>query len=195
MDPSAHPRSLRAACERSLTLLRRDVHPLYYLHAPDPEVPFEESFGELSRLQEEGKIEHLGLSNVSVAECEAALDIAGVAAVQNRYHLFDRSSLDVLTFCESRRILFVAYSPFGGPGQSSRLRHDQLLQDLASAYEASPYQIVLAWMMARFPQLIPIPGATRPESIRDNAQAARLRLTPEDLAKLDAHDTPSPAQG
>ncbi|NGP61978.1 aldo/keto reductase [Paenibacillus thiaminolyticus] len=192
---SAHPRSLRAACERSLTLLRRDAHPLYYLHAPDPDVPFEESFGELSRLQEEGKIEHLGLSNVSVAECEAALDIAGVAAVQNRYHFFDRSSSDVLTFCESRRILFVAYSPFGGPGQSSRLRHDQLLQDLASAYEASPYQIVLAWMMARFPQLIPIPGATRPESIRDSAQAARFRLAPEDLAKLDAHDTPPPAQG
>lgn len=192
---SAHPRSLRAACERSLTLLRRDAHPLYYLHAPDPDVPFEESFGELSRLQEEGKIEHLGLSNVSVAECEAALDIAGVAAVQNRYHLFDRSSSDVLAFCESRRILFVAYSPFGGPGQSSRLRHDPLLQDLASPYEASPYQIALAWMMARFQQLIPIPGATRPESIRDSAQAARLRLAPEDLAKLDAHDTPPPAQG
>ncbi|RJG16930.1 aldo/keto reductase [Paenibacillus thiaminolyticus] len=192
---SAHPRSLRASCERSLTLQRRDVHPLYYLHAPDPDVPFEESFGELSRLQEEGKIEHLGLSNVSVAECEAAMDIAGVAAVQNRYHLFDRSSSDVLAFCESRRILFVAYSPFGGPGQSSRLRQDPLLQDLAIAYEASPYQIVLAWMVARFPQLIPIPGATRPESIRDSAQAARLRLSPEDLAKLDAHDIPSPVQG
>ncbi|WGU97405.1 aldo/keto reductase [Paenibacillus dendritiformis] len=192
---SAHPRSLRAACERSLTLLRRDVHPLYYLHAPDPEVPLEESFGELSRLQEEGKIEHLGLSNVSVAECETALHIANVAAVQNRYHLFDRSSSDVLAFCEANRILFVAYSPFGGPGQSSRLRQDPLLQDLANAYEASPYQIVLAWMMARSPQLLPIPGATRPQSIRDSAQAVRLRLSSEDLAKLDAHDTPSAPQG
>lgn len=192
---NGHPRSLRAACERSLNLLQRDVHPLYYLHAPDPDVPFEESFGELTRLQEEGKIEHLGLSNVSVAECEAALNIGPVAAVQNRYHLFERSSSDVLAFCESHRILFVAYSPFGGPGQSSRLRQDPLLQELASAYEASAYQIALAWMMARSPQLLPIPGATRPESIRDSAQAVRLRLAPEDLAKLDAHDTPSPVQG
>ncbi|WP_374017210.1 aldo/keto reductase [Paenibacillus thiaminolyticus] len=85
--------------------------------------------------------------------------------------------------------------PVRRPGQASRLRHNPLLQDLASAYEASPYQIVLAWMLTRFPQLTPIPGATRPESIRDSAQAARLYLTPEDLAKLDAHDTPSPAQG
>ncbi|NKI23845.1 aldo/keto reductase [Paenibacillus dendritiformis] len=192
---SGHPRSLRAACERSLLLLRRDAHPLYYLHAPDPDVPFEESFGELSRLQEEGKIEHLGLSNVSVAECEAALHIASVAAIQNRYHLFDRSSSDVLAFCESRRILFVAYSPFGGPGQSSRLQQDPLLQELASAYEASPYQIVLAWLLSRSPQLLPIPGATRPQSIRDSAQAVRLRLASEDLAKLDAHGTPSPGQG
>lgn len=121
--------------------------------------------------------------------------IAGVAAIQNRYHLFVRSSSDVLAFCEARRILFVAYSPFGGPGQSSRLRQDPLLQELANAYEASPYQIVLAWMLALSPLLLPIPGATRPQSIRDSAQAVRLRLAPEDLERLDAYTPPPPAQG
>lgn len=183
---SARPQALREACERSLTVLQREVHPLYYLHAPDPEVPFEESFGELTRLQAEGKIEHLGLSNVSAAQCGIALQMAGVAAVQNRFHFFDRRSMDVLDYCAAHHISFVAYSPNGGPGQAARLKEQPLLQELSRQYEASVHQIALAWMMALSPQLIPIPGATRPESVRDSAAAAQLTLAADDLAKLNA---------
>ena len=191
---SGHPQALRAACERSLTLLQREAHPLYYLHAPDPEVPFEESFGELTRLQAEGKIEHLGLSNVSMAQCETAFRMANVAAIQNRFHFFDRRSLDVLNYCADHHISFVAYSPNGGPGQASKLKEHPLLQELSQQYEVSVHQIVLAWMMALSPQLIPIPGATRPESIRDSAKAAQLSLASDDLAKLNACSTSDEVQ-
>lgn len=178
------PHSLRAACEHSLRTLQREYHPMYILHAPDPDVPFEESVGELIRLQNEGKILHLGLSNVSVAQCQQALNMTTISCIQNRLHLYDRHSDDVLRWCEQHNISFIAYSPFGGSERSSHLQSDPILTELAHKYSVSPYQIVIAWLLALSPNLLPIPAATKPASIEDSTRGIDLLLDAADISLL-----------
>ncbi len=184
---NARPASLRAACERSLAALGVARIDVYQLHAPDPAVPFGESVGELARLRTEGKIARVGLSNVSVAEIEAAAAIVPVVSVQNRWNPLHRApeTDGVLDHCTKHGIAFLPYSPFGGTGAAPSLGSASGLAAEAKRRGVSPHRLVLAWMLARSPVVIPIPGARRATSAVDSAAAADLALTSDDVAAVE----------
>ncbi|MEO8877623.1 MAG: aldo/keto reductase [Polyangiaceae bacterium] len=184
----AKPAQLRAACEASLKALGRDVIDLYQLHAPDPKTKLVDSIGELSRLREEGKIKAIGLSNVSVDEIKTAETIAAVASVQNRWNPGDRSPEEdgVLAYCTERGIAFLPYSPFGGARGAKSLGEVGHLSEQAKKRDVSVHRLVLAWMLAKSPVVIPIPGGRRIASVEDSARAADLELSAEDVAEIEA---------
>jgi aryl-alcohol dehydrogenase-like predicted oxidoreductase len=185
---NARPAHLRAACEASLAALRRGRIDLYQLHAPDPNVPFAESVGELARLRTEGKIAHVGLSNVSVREIEEAARIVPIVSVQNRWNPLDRSPErdGVLAACEKAGIAFLPYSPFGGAGGARSLASVGRLSDVARGKGVSVHRLVLAWMLAKSPVVIPIPGARRATSVADSLGAADLALSPEYVSAVES---------
>jgi pyridoxine 4-dehydrogenase len=176
------PEHLRAACEGSLRRLRLDRIDLYQLHAPDRRVPIEDSVGELARLREEGKIRHVGLSNVSGEELARARAVVPIVSVQNRYSLSDRLSEDVLEACERDGLGFLPWFPLaaGGLARSSRLAR------VAERHRASPVQIAIAWLLRRSPVMLPIPGTSSLDHLEENVAAARIELSEEDLAALAA---------
>lgn len=186
-EHNGRPKHLRAACERSLKALGVDEIALYQLHAPDPEVPFEESVGALARLLEEGKVLRVGLSNVSVDLIEAASRILPVTSVQNRLSPFFRESLrsGVVRYCMDHRIGFLGYSPVGGGRLNHKLPDHPIVRDIGSRLGASAHAVVIAWVLAQGPQVIPIPSARTEAHARDSATAADLQLTTEDLAAID----------
>lgn len=185
---NGRPAHLRAACEASLRALGVETIALYQLHGPDDNVPFEESVGALAELRREGKIRELGLSNVSADEIARARRIAPVVSVQNRANVFDRRSWQggVLAACEQHGMALLAYGPVGGHHGKVRVAESQPLVELGARRGVSPYQVALAWLLAKSEAIIPIPGATRTQSIRDSAVAPELELAQEDLAALDA---------
>jgi len=160
------PEHLREACEGSLRRLRIERIDVYQLHAPDPRVPLEESVGELKRLRDEGKVRHVGLSNVSVDELERARRIVPIVSVQNRYSLAQRSSEDVLQVCEREGLAFLPWYP------------------LDSGRAVRP-QLALAWLLHHSPVICPIPGTSSLEHLEENVAAARLELSEEELAALN----------
>ena len=175
------PEHLREACEGSLRRLRVDRIDIYQLHAVDPEVPFEESVGELARLREEGKIRHVGLSNVSVEKLRQAHEIVPIVSVQNRYSVADRRSDDVIDECERQQLAFLPWYPLAAgdlalPGGS--------LGRIASARGATPAQIALAWLLARSPIVVPIPGTASVAHLEENMAAAQVELSGAELAEL-----------
>jgi aryl-alcohol dehydrogenase-like predicted oxidoreductase len=184
----ASPNHLRAACEASLKALGRDSIDLYQLHAPDPRVSISESVGALARLREEGKIKAVGLSNVSVDEIKTAESIVPIASVQNRWNPTDRSVEEdgVLAYCSERNIAFLPYSPFGGARGAKSLHEVGRLSEQAKKRNVSPHQLVLAWMIAKSPVVIPIPGGRRIASVVDSAHAADLKLTSDDVSEIEA---------
>lgn len=184
----ATPARLRSACEQSLRNLETESIFLYYLHSPDPNVPFEDSLGELCRLQEEGKIRHIGLSNVNEEELLQALELVRVEAVQNRCNPYQQSDLGngMVELCEKHEITYVAYSPVGGRHGNRTLAQHPVLQQLSEKYAASPHSLTLAWLLSKNRWIIPIPGATKPESIIDSAKAATLKIDASDLSLIDA---------
>ena len=184
----ARPAQLRGACERSLKALGVERIDVYQLHAPDPAVPFESSVGELAKLRKEGKIAHVGLSNVSVAEIDEACRILPIVSVQNRWNPEYRNpeTDGVLARCEKLGIAFLPYSPFGGASGAKGLAKVGTLAAEAKKRAVSPHRLVLAWMLAKSPVVIPIPGARRIESIADSAQAADLVLSAEDVRAVEA---------
>lgn len=185
-DGTAHwrrdgrPEHLRAACEASLRRLRLDRIDLYQLHRHDPAVPFAESVGALAELRQEGKIRHVGLSNVSTEQLEGARAIVPVVSVQNRYSVVDRSSDDVLRACERAGIAFLPWSPLatGTPRQAA-------VERVARARSATTAQVAIAWLLARSPVLVPIPGTLSLDHLVENVAAASLELLPAELATLD----------
>lgn len=186
-DVDGRPRHLRAACERSLKALGVERIDLYQLHAVDPKVPLEDSVGELARLKSEGKVAHLGLSNVSVAQIRAAEAVAPIVSVQNRLSPHDTRALrdGVVAHCEARGIVFLAYSPVGGRRGVQATREHPALQAVAARHRATAPEVALAWLLARSPAIVPIPGASKAVHARSSARAADLALTPEDRAELD----------
>jgi aryl-alcohol dehydrogenase-like predicted oxidoreductase len=186
-DVKGTPAWLRQSCERSLLDLGVERIFLYQLHAPDPAVPFADSVGELARLQQDGKVEHVGLSNVDVAQIRIAQGILPVASVQNKCHLYMRRALrdGVVEYCARNRIAFLAHSPVGGHGRQKSLGESKPLLELARRAGATPWQVALAWLLHQGNHVIPIPGASRPESIAASLQAPGVRLSREDLAALD----------
>lgn len=182
------PDRLKAACERSLKALRVERIDLYQLHAPDDRVRFEDSVGALADLQRAGKVAHLGLSNVSVAQIEAAAGIAPIVSVQNRLNPYDTTALrdGVVAHCEAKNIAFLAYSPVGGGRGVVRLRADPRLLAIAQRHPgATAPQIALAWLLAKSKVILPIPGASKPANATSSARAAALALSATDLAELD----------
>ncbi len=181
------PNRLRLSCERSLQALKTDCIGLYQLHAVDLKLDFRHSLEALIKLQEEGKIRYIGLSNVSPAQLEQALSLALIASVQNRCNLFDKRDFrnGLIDFCQARRITYIPYSPVGGGHGHIRLAQEPLLLQLAAQYEATPQRIALAWLLHKGQHILPIPGASKVASIRDSLQATHLTLSPEDIAALD----------
>jgi aryl-alcohol dehydrogenase-like predicted oxidoreductase len=184
------PEHLRRAADASLKALGVDVIGLYQFHRPDPRVPYAESIGALKELRDAGKIVMAGISNASVEQIDIARQILGddgLASVQNQFSPAFRSSEVELNYCARLGIAFLPWSPLGGIRRAGELgtRH-WAFQAVAEAHSVSPQQVALAWMLAKAPVVIPIPGASRPESIRDCVRAANLTLTAAELDRLDA---------
>jgi len=179
-DADGRPEHLRAACEGSLRRLRIDQIPIYQLHRPDPAVPFEDSVGALLELQREGKVRHVGLSNVSTDELDRAGAITPIVSVQNRFNAADRSSDAVLDACERDGIAFLPWAPVGGhrPGQGDGL------DVVAARHDATPVQIALAWLLAHSPVIVPIPGTGSVAHLEENIAAAGITLSDDDVALL-----------
>jgi pyridoxine 4-dehydrogenase len=180
----ARPKHLREACEGSLRRLQREQIDLYQLHAPDPRVPFESSVGELVRLQGEGKIRHIGLSNVGVAEIKLAQQITPIVSVQNRYNLTDRGSEGVLEYCQEQGIAFIPWAPLGSSRLAMGSSGGKSLAVVASRHRVTAGQLVIAWLLARSPVILPIPGTASVAHLEENVAAAAVTLTDEDLRQL-----------
>ncbi len=184
----SHPDQLRQAIRRSFEVLggERPID-LWQHHAPDPEVPIEVSLVVVRSAVEEGLIRHVGVSNYSVAEIERARRVVEVVSVQNQYSPFHRQPErdGVLAYCEREGLTFLPWSPFGGRGRAGRLGQIPALAAMAREKERSPQQLVLAWMRAKSPCILPIPGASRLETLEDSLAAADLTLTPDEVARLD----------
>jgi pyridoxine 4-dehydrogenase len=181
------PEHLRAACEASLKRLQLEQIPLYYIHEPDPKVALEDSMGELGRLQKEGKIRHIGVSNVSAAQLAQARSVVSVAVVQNQYNILTRGSDDVLAICEREHLVFVPYSPFGGRRTRALNSEDARLaglQKLADERHISMAEVVLAWLLARSPVTLPILGTTRVDHLEADIAAAKVRLTKQEVEQI-----------
>lgn len=183
---NGRPEHLRAACERSLQALSVERIDLYQLHSPDPGVPFADSVGALADLRREGKIRHVGLSNVDVSHIREAQEIVPVVSVQNRCNLFDTGSFEngVVRYCEQHGIAFLPHSPVGGHGGHARLAQHEELGHMAARLAVTPYELALAYLLAISPVMIPIPGASRTASVQSSARAAEIVLSDEDLAAL-----------
>jgi aryl-alcohol dehydrogenase-like predicted oxidoreductase len=186
-ESDARPERLKRACEHSLEALDVDCIALYQLHAPDPQVPFVESVGVLAELQREGKIRWLGLSNVSVDQIKQAQSIVPIVTVQNRLSPFARQALNdgVVRYCAERGIGLLAFAPLGGAGANKTLPQNPALLPIANRHGASAHAIVLAWLLAQAPNIIPIPGARTVEHAVDSARAAELSLSEAEREAID----------
>jgi aryl-alcohol dehydrogenase-like predicted oxidoreductase len=179
------PAYLKQACDASLKRLGVDAIGLYQFHRPDPRVPIEDSVGAVRDLLDEGKIRYAGVSNFTPAQIQSANSILGgrLVSVQNQFSPAFRSSERELELCAEMGIAFLPWSPLGGIGKAGKL--GGAFTEVGEAHGVSPQQVCLAWMLAKAPVVIPIPGASRPESITDSAAAADLELSPEEVKKLD----------
>jgi aryl-alcohol dehydrogenase-like predicted oxidoreductase len=181
------PEYLREACEASLRRLGVEAIGLYQFHRPDPRVPFADSVGAVRELVDAGKVRMAGISNNDTAQIEQARQILGehLVSVQNQYSPAFRSSEDELNLCDKVGLAFLPWSPLGGMGEAARLgsRH-RAFADVAANHGVSPQQVCLAWLLAKSPAMVPIPGSSRPETIRDSAAAVDLSLSEEELARL-----------
>ncbi|MGC8517052.1 MAG: aldo/keto reductase [Steroidobacteraceae bacterium] len=178
------PVHLREACEASLKRLRRDRIDLYQLHAPDPAVPLEESVGELARLRTEGKVRHIGVSNVSLSELQRCERIVPVVAVQNRFNLRDRTGEDVLEHCALRGTAFLPWAPLGSGSHAQGKEALPALASLAERRGISTAQVAIAWLLQRAPVVVPIPGTASIAHLEDNIAAAAIVLTPDELRSV-----------
>lgn len=183
------PEYLKQACEASLKRLGVDAIGLYQFHRPDPSVPYAESIGALRALLDAGKIRYAGISNANTQQIKQAQQILGadLVSVQNQFSPSFRSSEPELQLCDELGLAFLPWSPLGGIGNAYGLgSRFAAFADIAREHEVSPQQVCLAWMLAKAPVVVPIPGSSRPETIRDSAAAVDLRLSEQELVRLDA---------
>jgi pyridoxine 4-dehydrogenase len=177
-EPDGRPEHLRAACEDSLRRLRLDEIVLYQFHRPDPKVPVAESIGALAELKDQGKIRHIGVSNFSESQLKQAQQVTTVVSVQNRYNAADRSSESMVDLCEQEMLVFLPWAPVQDADRNPAV------MAAAQRHGASTHQIVLAWLLARSPQILPIPGSGSPEHVAENIAAARIELDPDEIAAI-----------
>ena len=178
--PNGRPEHLRAACDGSLQRLRLDQIPLYQFHRPDPKVPLEESIGTLVALRDEGKIRHIGLCNSSEEQLRQAQELTPVVSLQNRYNLEDRASDSLIDACELEDVAFLPWAPIQGI-DGRRVR------TFAEIHRATPRQVALAWLLARSPVVLPIPGTGSVAHLEENIAAAGLQLDPDEFEALRDH--------
>ncbi|HLY47834.1 MAG TPA: aldo/keto reductase [Solirubrobacteraceae bacterium] len=182
-EAACRPERLKRCCESSLRRLRLERIDLYQLHTVDPQVPIEDSVGALVELQEEGKIRHVGVSNVSAEELERARAIAEVVSVQNLYNLSNRGSEEVLEICERDGLAFLPYFPLA----VGRLaKPGGAVDDVARAHDATPAQVALAWLLGRSEVTLPIPGTSSIAHFEENLEAGELELSAEELDALSS---------
>jgi len=180
-DADCRPEKLRQDLDGSLKRLRVERIDLWQLHTVDPKVPLEESLGAMVDAQRAGKVRHIGVSNFNLKQLERARKVADLVSVQNKYSLDARSAEDVLLHCEKLGIAFLPWYPLGD-GSALRLAR---VKKIAQKVKASPAQIALAWLLAKSPVMVPIPGTGSIAHLEENVAAAKLRLSKEDLAALE----------
>jgi pyridoxine 4-dehydrogenase len=187
--PHGRPAYLREAVEACLARLRRETLDLVHLHRPDPDVPIEESIGALAGLRTDGKIRHLGVSNVDRSQLDRARAVTAIACVQNRYGVADRTFEELVEHTRAEGIAFMAHGPLGADPLRAGMALDeraQRLREVGRRHGASPGQTALAWLLARSPNIVAIPGTTSEAHLVENLAAGRIRLTAEDLRALGA---------
>ncbi len=177
-DADGRPEHLREALEGSLSRLRVERIDLYQLHRPDPKVPLEESVGALAELKDQGKIRHLGISNVTEDQLQRAEKITPIVSVQNRYNVVDRTSESMVDLCEQEELAFLPWAPIQEADEVDVITH------AARNHGYTPRQIVLAWLLARSPQILPIPGSGSPEHVEANIAAAGIKLDQGEVAAI-----------
>jgi pyridoxine 4-dehydrogenase len=175
---NGRPEHLIEACEGSLQRLNLDQIPLYQFHRPDPSVPIEDSIGALVMLKEQGKIRHIGVSNVTEEQLRRAQRLTPVVSIQNRYNVDDRRSESLVDLCEQEQMVFLPWAPI------QDLDGNRTVQELTQRYQATPRQIVLAWLLARSPSILPIPGTGSVPHLEDNIAAAAIKLTAAEVSSL-----------
>jgi aryl-alcohol dehydrogenase-like predicted oxidoreductase len=183
------PEHLREACDESLKRLGVEAIGLYQFHRPDPKVPYAESVGVLGELLDAGKIRMAGISNASVEQIREAQEVLGgrLVSVQNQFSPAYRSSEVELRLCDEMGLAFLPWSPLGGISDAGELGSNHAaFAEVAAAHDVSPQQVTLAWMLALSPVVVPIPGSSRPETIRDSVSAADLSLSDDEVSRLSA---------
>jgi aryl-alcohol dehydrogenase-like predicted oxidoreductase len=177
---NGRPEHIKQVCDESLRRLRLDEIPLYQQHRPDPAVPYEETIGALVDLKEQGKIRHVGLSNVDEGHLRIAQSMVPVVSVQNRYNVSDRRSESMLDLCEQEQIAFLPYSPV------QDFEGNTVVSDTAARHGVTVMQVLLAWLLARSPVMLPIPGTGSVAHLEENTTAATIQLDPAEVAAITA---------
>ena len=175
---NGRPEHLKAACEGSLRRLRLEQIPVYQWHRPDPAVALEDSVGALVELKEQGKIRHIGVSNLNEYQLRQAQRLTPIVSIQNRYNLIDRSSESLVDLCEQEQLTFLPWAPI------QELDGAAVVDEIAKRHDATPHQVVLAWLLARSPAILAIPGTSSLSHLEANVAAAGLRLSPDEVATL-----------
>ncbi|HEY2041044.1 MAG TPA: aldo/keto reductase [Jatrophihabitans sp.] len=177
---NGRPEHLKSACDGSLQRLRLEQIPLYQLHRPDPSVPYEESVGALVELKDQGKIRHIGVSNVNEEQLRTAQALTPVVSIQNRYNLKDRASETLIDLCEQESLVFLPWAPI------QQAEGNATIAEIANRRGITTTQVVLAWLLARSPSILPIPGTGSVEHLEANVAAAGIHLDPHEVADLNA---------
>jgi pyridoxine 4-dehydrogenase len=180
-EPSGSPAHLREACEGSLRRLKLDQIPLYQFHTPDPAVPLAESIGAIAELKAEGKIRHIGVSNVTEEQLREAQRITPIVSIQNRYNASDRRSQSLIDLCEQEQLVFLPWAPVQQGDQNPAIAN------VAENHNATTHQVILAWLLASSPANLPIPGTGSAEHAADNIAAAALELSPDEIAAISSN--------
>jgi aryl-alcohol dehydrogenase-like predicted oxidoreductase len=177
-DADGRPEYLRKACEASLKRLKTDRITLYQFHRPDPKVPVEDSIGDIVKLKDEGKIRHIGICNVTETELHRAQGLTPIVSVQNRYNVADRSSESMVDLCEQERIAFLPWAPI------LDIKESGPVAEMAKAHKCTHRQVVLAWLLARSPNILPIPGTGSVGHLEANVEAAGIKLDGHEIEAL-----------
>jgi pyridoxine 4-dehydrogenase len=175
---NGRPEHLIAACEGSLRRLQLDQIPLYQFHRPDPSVPLAESIGALVLLKDQGKIRHIGVCNVTEPQLRAAQELTAIVSVQNRYNATDQASDSIVDLCEQEDLVFLPWAPM------LDLADNEAVQRIAKRHDATPRQVALAWLLARSPAILPIPGTGSVSHLESNVAAAGVELSPQEVAAI-----------
>ncbi|HTV73204.1 MAG TPA: aldo/keto reductase [Candidatus Acidoferrales bacterium] len=180
--PDCRPERLRSCCEASLRRLRLDHIELYQLHTVDPRLPYADQIGALADLRKEGKIRHIGVSNVALEHLRIARSIVEVVSVQNRYNFADRESEPVLQACERDGLVFIPWFPL----DAGEIGKSATVQAIAARTGCSPYQLAIAWLLRRSRQMLPIPGTSSAAHLEENIAASGVALSDDEFAELSA---------